>query len=277
MILETTRDMYYAFLDGIKKEYTGTVIPEVFNRIINEWGQYEWLRQNVSLVEGVELTQKQIDDLQVLITILDNEVPVITVPLPPLATIATNVFPIPDLPSGPTATPVGYFVNLASYPSGVMVGYPRYYRLLNVFFKIQYVDNVCGLTGISDWLDAKILRSDRESVIKNSPFRRPADDMLYYRIVNRHIQLITGTSSYGVAMKPTYLRWPRNIYFDQMNQDDLATADYTPGNGSINCELPPHIRKEITDTAVRIYLERVRDPRYQSYLMESKIRNQANI
>lgn len=277
MILETTRDMYYAFLDGIKKEFTGTVIPEVFNRIINEWGQYEWFRQNVSPVEGIELTQKQIDDLQVLVTILDNQVPVIIGPLPQINPIAVNVFPIPDLPSGPTASPVGYLVNLASYPAGVMAGYPRYYRLLNVFFKIHYVDNICGLTGDSDWLDAKIMRSDRESVIRNSPFRRPADDNLYYRLVNRHIQLFTGTSSYGVGMQLNYLRWPRNIFFDQLNQDDLATADYTPGNGSINCELPPHIRKEIIDTAVRIYLERVRDPRYQSYLMESKIRNQANL
>ncbi len=276
MILETTQAMYYAFLDGIKKEFTGTVVPEVFNRIINEWGQYEWLRQNVSQSEGIELSQKQIDDLQVLVAVLDNQVPVITGPLPAINPVSTDIFPLPDLASGPTASPVGYYVNLASYPSGVAVDYPRYYRLLNVFFKIRYVGNVCGLIGDSEWLSAKIMRSDRESVILDNPFRRPADDNLYYRIINRHIQLITGTSSYGIGMKPTYLRWPRNIFFDQTNQDDLANADYMPGNGSINCELPPHIRKEIVDTAVRIYLERVRDPRYQSYLMESKIRNQAN-
>ena len=279
MILETTRDMYYAFLDGIKKEYTGTVVPDVFNRIINEWGQYEWLRQNVSYVEGVELTQKQLDDLQVLVVVLDNQIPVITTPLAPIAPMAggQNVFQVPDLPSGPTLTPVGYFISIPSYPNGAIVNYPRYYRLLNVFFKIRYVNNVCGLTGESEWLDARIMRSDRESTIKNSPFRRPADDNLYYRMINRHIQLITGTQSYGVAMNLSYLRWPRNIYFDQTNQNDVATADYAPGNGSINCELPPHIRKEITDTAVRIYLERVRDPRYQSFLQEQMIRGQANV
>lgn len=276
MILETTRDMYYAFLDGIKKEYTGIVIPSVFNRIVNDWAQVEWMRQNVSHAEGVELTQKQIDDLQVLMVVCDGNVPIITTPLSPIAPIATNVFPIPDLPSGPTASPVGYMIDLQSYPAGVMQ-YPRLFRFLSVLFKINYVNNVCNLTGVSDWLEANIMRSDRESVIMNSVYRKPKDSRLYYRQINRQVQLITGTQSYGVAMNLKYIRWPRNIFFDELNQDDVDTADYTPGNGSINCELPIEIRKEIVDIAVRTYLERVRDPRYQSYLNEVMIRSQANV
>ena len=276
MILETTRDLYFAFLDGIKKEYTGIVIPAVFNRIINDWAQVEWMRQNVSHVEGVEITQKQIDDLQVLMVVCDGNIPILTSPLNPIAPIATNVFPVPDLPSGPTATPVGYTIGLQSYPAGVMQ-YPRMFRFLSVLFKINYVNNECNLTGVSDWLEANIMRSDRESVIMNSVYRKPKDSRLYYRQVNRQVQLITGTQSYGVAMNLKYIRWPRNIFFDEQNQDDVATADYTPGNGSINCELPSEIRKEIVDIAVRTYLERVRDPRYQSYLNDVMIRSQANV
>ena len=276
MILETTRDLYFAFLDGIKKEYTGIVIPAVFNRIINDWAQVEWMRQNVSHVEGVEITQKQIDDLQVLMVVCDGNIPILTSPLNPIAPIATNVFPVPDLPSGPTASPVGYTIGLQSYPAGVMQ-YPRLFRFLSVLFKINYVNNECDLTGISDWLEANIMRSDRESVIMNSVYRKPKDSRLYYRQVNRQVQLITGTQSYGVAMNLKYIRWPRSIFFDEQNQDDVATADYTPGNGSINCELPSEIRKEIVDIAVRTYLERVRDPRYQSYLNDVMIRSQANV
>ena len=276
MILETTRDLYFAFLDGIKKEYTGIVIPAVFNRIINDWAQVEWMRQNVSHVEGVEITQKQIDDLQVLMVVCDGNIPILTSPLNPIAPIATNVFPVPDLPSGPTASPVGYTIGLQSYPAGVMQ-YPRLFRFLSVLFKINYVNNECDLTGVSDWLEANIMRSDRESVIMNSVYRKPKDSRLYYRQVNRQVQLITGTQSYGVAMNLKYIRWPRNIFFDEQNQDDVATADYTPGNGSINCELPSEIRKEIVDIAVRTYLERVRDPRYQSYLNDVMIRSQANV
>jgi hypothetical protein len=278
MILETTRDLYFAFLDGIKKEYTGTVVPAVFNRIWNDWAQTEWVRQNISLVEGVELTQKQIDDLSVLMVICNGIVPVLAGPLDPIAPMvgSQNIFELPDLPSGPTATPVGYFVDLPSYPAGISQ-YPRMIRFLSVAFKIQYIENECNLTGVSDWLDAKIMRSDKENHIMNSVYRKPKDSRLYYRRGNRNVQLITGTQSYGVAMQLQYIRWPRNIFFDATNQDDLATADYTPGNGSINCELPSEIRKEIVDIAVRLYLERVRDPRYQSYLNEVMMRNQANV
>lgn len=278
MILETTKDLYFAFLDGIKKEYTGTVVPAVFNRIWNEWAQIEWVRQNISFVEGVELTQKQIDDLSVLMVVCDGNIPVLTTPLDPIAPAmgSQNIFELPDLASGPTATPVGYFVTLPSYPSGNSE-YPRMIRFLSASFKIMYVNNECNLTGVSDWLDAKILRSDKENHIMRSVYRKPKDSRLYYRRGNRNVQLITGTSSYGVAMKLEYIRWPRNIFFDAINQDDLPTADYTSGNGSINCELPSEVRKEIVDIAVRLYLERVRDPRYQSYLNEVMIRNQANI
>ena len=121
------------------------------------------------------------------------------------------------------------------------------------------------------------MRSDNKIPILKSPYRKPKDSRLYYEVFNRVIHLITGTPSYGVAMNLEYLRWPVNIFFDELNQDDTPGADYTPGNGSINCELPPVIRKEIVDIAVRIYLERVRDPRYQTYLNESQMRDRSNI
>ena len=46
-MLSTAQSLYVAFLDGIKKSYTGTVIPAVFDRIWNQWAQVEWLKNNV--------------------------------------------------------------------------------------------------------------------------------------------------------------------------------------------------------------------------------------
>jgi hypothetical protein len=261
-MLDTTSDMYNSFLDGIKKSYTGTIIPAVWNRLINEWGQSEWLRRNVASEQGIELTQKQIDDLEVL-------------------RVATDAMDIYDgailYPIAPD-TGTNY---VFTYPKdtlsilnviGVLQNYPKYYRLLNVMFKINYVDNDCGLTGISDWLGARIMRSDQRSIFENSPYRRPADHRLYYELFHGKIRLITGTSSTGNSMRLEYLRVPRRIFFDELHPGDVANPNYTPGVGSVNCEFGENQRKEIVETCVRIFLERVQDQRYQTYLNEEIIR-----
>lgn len=261
MIL-TTVDLYNAFLDGIKKSYTGTIIPAVFNRIINDWGQDEWVKKNA--VEGIELNQKQIDDLSELRVVTDGAMYYNGAILYPIAPSVTNQFLVPEK--------VQDITNI----NGVVQTYPKYLRTLNTMFRIVYVDNECDLEGISDWLEAHIMRSDQRVKFLKSPYRKPKDSRLYYEKIQDRLRLITGTQSYGHSLRIEYLRYPRRIFFDVDHPEDAPNPNYTPGVGSVNCELQPHLRKEIIDVAVRIYLERVKDERYRTFLNEEGLRSKFN-
>jgi len=288
MILETTYQMYLSFLDGIKKYGTGVVDPKAFNRIINDWGQDEWIKNNIA--KGIELTQDLQDRLSVLKVItddvysyskrIDGASKVVIGSIPPNKDIQAFVSP-----TGVTGNPlpaVDYYFPY-SLKGSMEIGanyYPEYMTLLSVQFKIEYVDNECE-KGISDWLDANILRTDNKSVIKKNPFRKPKDNRLYYEIVNDSFILTTGTASKGHKMKLDYLRYPRRIFFSTDNGGDLymeqdGIPNYSLSNntpiGSVNCELPNSLRQEIVSTAVRVFIERIQDPRYKSFLNELNIR-----
>jgi len=291
MILETTYDLYMSFLDGIKKYGTGSVNPEAFNRIINDWGQDEWIRRTVR--KGPEIVQEIQDKLSMLRVITDGKYhysknidlsdKYVLKPIPSNSNITsmtnihgevvTNILPNDDK----------YF----PYPVGAPiivngVEYPPYLRLLDISFKIDYVDNICDLEGISDWLSANILYSDSKTILRSNPFRKPTDDRLYYELINENIVLTTDTPSKGVSIKLDYLKYPRKIFFNKENGGDpyleqTSIPDYTGGStgtpGSVNCELPNNIKQEIVDMAVKVFIERVRDPRYQSFINELNIKN----
>jgi hypothetical protein len=267
MYLGTTRELYDAFLDGIKKPYTGTVIPSVFNRLMNEWAQAEWVASNLSDEQGSELTQKQMDDLEVLRVVTDGELSswdatTIFLPIKPVS--GTNSFVYPKYNQLLLATDNAYHI------------YPKYRRFLNVRFKIEYVDNDCGLTGISEWLNADIMRSDQRVVFEDSEYRKPMDDNLYYEMINGVIRLITGTPSKAHSMRLEYYREPRAIFFDELHPVDVPNPNYTPGVGSVNCELDYVQKMEIVKIATRLYLERVQDPRYKSFFQEQMISSNSN-
>lgn len=264
MNLGTTRETYEAFLDGIKKPYTGTVIPAVFNRIWNEWAQEEWMTRNLSDEQGSELTQKQMEDLEILRVVTDGELSswqgAIWYPLAPVAT--TNSFVYPKYTQ---------VVNVVGPVAQQTM--PLYRRFLNVKFKINYVDNICDLTGVSDWLDALIMRTDKRSFNESSEYRKPADDNLYYEMLNGVIRLITGTSSTAHAMRLEYYRELRPLFYDALHPADAPNPGYTPGVGSVNCELGYEQKNEIVKIAVRLYLERVQDQRYKTFFQEQMMSN----
>ncbi len=291
MILETTHQMYMSFLDGIKKYGTGAVDPDAFNRIINDWGQDQWIKENMR--HGIELTQDLIDRLSVLRVItdgvysyskridLDSKYPLLPLPANDKVTSFQYLSAAPLLVAVPQSDkyfkyPLSHSLEISA---GTKVWYPPYLRLLSVAFKIEYVNNICGLTGISNWLDAKILRSDNKAVNYKNPFRKPKDDRLYYEIINEHFVLTTGTESKGDSMRLDYLRYPRRIYFNKVNNNnpDLEQTGEpvydTSVSGSVNCELPNDLRQEVVDIAVRTYVERVKDPRYQSFINELNIKH----
>jgi len=264
-MLTTTLDLYRAFLDGIKKVDTTTVTPEVFNRIVNDWGQDEWISKNAMLPE---LNQKQIDDLAVIRVATDG-VQLVS------AILMNNMRP--DTGSSYVFTlPLDESVNINNISNTGAPStqkYPKYLKLLNVMFKLTYgTTNECGLTGVSGWLKARVMRSDQRTVILDNPLRTPLDSRLYYEILNDKLRLITTTNSTGYAMRLEYFRYPRSIFFNKSNP---AVEGTNPATGCVNCEFGPQQRKEIVDIAIRTYLERVKDPRYQSFLNEEFIKSQS--
>lgn len=258
MILNVTQ-MYQAFLDGVKKESTAVINPVQFNRIINDWGQDEWIKENAL---AIEYNQKQIDDLDKIRCVTDGEFKWnnagTLVTLSSIAPESKNTFEIPKF------NQVGIACRLNDGTVATQ-DYPRYLREQNVSFKLQYGDNQeCGKTGVSNWLKASIMRSDQRAIILDNPFRSPKDNRLYYELLDGKIRLITSDNSTSIAyaLRLEYLRYPRVINFD-INNNHLLHVD---------CEFGPQQQKEIVDIAVRTYLERVRDPRYQSFLNEAAIK-----
>jgi hypothetical protein len=360
-MLDTAKNTYDTFLDGIKKSYTGTVTPMVFNRLINDWGIDEWLKANVSEEEGVDLTTKQRDDLQLLKVITDGVMvyngDVMYDMIPDVA--GNYVFTKPD---GITS-----IHNVSTPATTHNQVYPKYMRLSSIMFKLNYVNNTCGFTGVSEYMKAQIMKSSERAAIYDNYYLKPEDENLYYEFINNKIKLITGTASTPYSMQLEYLRYPKSFYFDPNRkikscltidtnglgvgtinftltttlaaysliaavavtlneskyviakaiydaiQNDAAlptsiknyttlsentvcigqygynvtsltlnttgtvpTTTITIGAtvSDVNIELPEQQRKEVVEQAVRIYLERVTDVRYKSYLTEEAIREQ---
>jgi len=278
MILETTYDLYRAFLSGINKAGSFSIGIDAFNELINNWGQDEWLDKNVI---KPEIDQTMIDRLSVLKVVTDGEFtysdkidgssPWVLEP------ILNNKELIP--PGSPES--YDYFQYPLNGEKEINnVKYPPYMRLLNVMFKVEYEDKGdCDEVGESDWMRSNVLRSDNEVVNEDNPFRKPTMSRLYHELIGDSIKLVHGAGIHGKYMKIKYFRYPRKIFLNELStnptDEQTGVPDYTGTgtNGSVNCELPGPIKREIIDLLVRIFLERVQDPRYQSYLNELNIKN----
>ena len=203
-MLDTATDTYRAFGDGIKKTYTSTVEPYVFNRLMNEWGMDEWLKSKVSDDDGVEVSQKLIDDLQKLIIITDGQ----------MVYNGDVMFPIaPDVANGYTFSKPDNLTLINNSLSTTQI-YPKYLRRLSTAFKLNYVNNICNLTGVSGWLKAQFMRSFERNEIEDNMYRTPKDDRLYWTMMNDKFNLVTGTASNGNSMRIEYLRYPTKFFFD---------------------------------------------------------------
>jgi len=239
-MLVTTLDMYKATVDGVNKTRTDILTPDKWNRLIN-LAQLDYCREHIV---NAEVNSKRIDDLRMLF-IGDA-----------IAASSAITYPLPD---GSVVT------NL----SGVVL--PLFMRLLSVSFKITYVNNVCGLTGESEWINnVKVLKTDKRTEIMKNPFRRPSDAKIYYNELGNYIRIVTGTASTAKYMYIEYFKYPKDIFYNNGLPD---TGD--PATGSVTCELPAEQKQEIVDMAVRIYVERSQDPRYRTLLNEEMITGQS--
>lgn len=234
-MLITAQNMFTYFLDEINKEKTGTVTPQEFNRLINN-SQEECIKNKYY---EAQLTQKRIDDLRVIECV--DELPNVGVNEP-----GGEVF---ELPYSATN-----FVTTPGNPNGDNHGYMF---LLNCGFKIQYVNDICNRTGISDPLGSKPMKADKKYAIMRDPYNKPTNDRLYHQLRGNTIKCFTGTESFGVVAVIEYYRYPVQI--------NVPTPT---SNIDVPCELPLHVREEIIDIAVRKKLGIYESPRYQQKVME---------
>ena len=239
-MLATAQDIYMAFLDAIRKQHTGVVKPSYFTRLWNIYAMIEWIAQNSCFKEGVELTQKQLDDLRMLRRIehIDPE------------SGLENTFLLPG------CSPVAD------------MAVPKYKRALRIKFKLDYdttADQEEGFTGESKYLKSFVMRSDEESIIEDSHYRKPSDSNLYYRFIKNYIVMITDPDigSDAKSMYLDYLVYPNEMYFA-----DTWTYDI---------DLPSEQLKEIIDVAARIYLKRIKDPLFQAELQGEVMRQPERI
>ena len=235
-MITTALDMYKYFLDGINKERTTTVTPEEFNRLVNVC-EVEWIKNKYS---EFQLTEKRIDDLRNL-EVRD------VIPNTGLQSPGDEVFILPYDP-----------VNNITTPGNPLGDNHGYMFMLNVAFKIQYVNNDCGLTGVSKWIKSRTMKANFELEIQDDPYNRPNDARLYHSIIGNSVGLYTDTDSWGAQARFDYLRYPRMINVP------------TPTNpADITSDLPLHTRMEILSVCIRKALGRIESPRYQQQILEN--------
>ena len=162
------------------------------------------------------------------------------------------------------ATPMPIIINV-DYKFLIPNGYPnpKYLRLLSLQFKVDYKDNAIFPDGYSEWLKAIIMRGDQRAEIYENAFRYPTDEKPYYRLLGEFVEFINETDSLPYKMKIEYLKYANDILYVAPNSSQVA----------IDSVFMPIQQKEIVDMAVRMYIEAIQSPRYQTQVVEEQIKD----
>lgn len=234
-MIRTVDDMYTRFLYGIDKEGTTTVYPEKFNELINE---SQGLIVN-EVADEVQVNRRRMDDLSPITRRYSNQI-VVT---PPAGDPVTTY---------PKALPLDYFRELNIQFSLEIAAVAPTIRVKTVNNKQVSVDYFWGIP----------MRADNKAIALKNPYRNVSalfeDGNVYYEVMNNRID----TVGYDyLEYKMDYLIVPPAIYFDPN------------GVSHIHCILSPRMQQIITDRAIRIFIERTENPRYQTALNEDRIKN----
>ena len=272
-------EQYKIFLDGIRRSETNQVLPEAWNRFINTI-ILKWVNMKQDMVER---TQTFTDDLSIITVKTDG------VPHPLILRIgAVNdryIFSIPGItyknPEGKLPTS---YVNENGDPVPpddeikgrkiVYHKYPEYFRLLNIY----------GVTSDKQRIEAKSLDTNREDELLSNTYTKPSGKLCYYSLEDgasynpggRIFKLRTDVSElYWIDI--AYLRYPEKIFFDESKPlDNPDNVKHIRGGGSVPCEFPESQTLEITDMAIRIFLEMRSDPRWKTFTNEQMINRSIN-
>lgn len=128
-----------------------------------------------------------------------------------------------------------------------------YYRLQSVQFLLDKE---------TEYSPVNRMRTDTLSVMKKNPFRKPSDTRLYYFQEGNYVLSYPLNTKVKKAIM-FYLTRPTPIIYDKEKSKD--------GN------LLQEQNKEVVDICVRIFLERVKEERYQTVLNEEAIKQHKSI
>jgi hypothetical protein len=137
---------------------------------------------------------------------------------------------------------------------------------VRVVFDINYIDSPCFGNKEGKKQVAKLIKLDRLSAISVSSYSKPKDNRLYYNYSNNNVRLFTGkysgeSNSIGIKMYLDYYKYPDTITFIK------------GGDNASQLQFKSLQLQEIAEQAAQEFLEKNRDPRYQSYLNEQIQRN----
>jgi len=129
---------------------------------------------------------------------------------------------------------------------------PGYYRLLSVGFVLKGGKMVAG----------RRLPFDVANRIEDNPYRAANDKRIYYHQQDDLIVNYPENSNVEKA-RVVYLTYPKPIQYDPT------------GTATSNGNLTKDQNKEVVDLAVRIFIERVKEERYQTQIMEERLKMQS--
>lgn len=125
-----------------------------------------------------------------------------------------------------------------------------YHRLQSVQFRVDS----------KEWESAKRLRFDSLSIMKKNPYRTASEERLYYFQDGDTIKTWPYPSNYNES-RVFYLARPKEIVFNPKATSQPIINDL----GIEQC-------RQIIDIAIRIEIERIKEERYQTQLIEENLR-----
>jgi len=256
-MLNTAEDIFKMFLDGIKKTSTKTVLPDKFVRIYNEWGMNDFLKTHGLLDRRVNQDPITRDKFRNLILMYFYR------------PMTLNLIEYPYIFEIPNNVKFGYPYQKSMKSSGFSLPdpeiMPKYLRFMSARFKLNYDSNanqICGLTGYSDWLTADEIMSMEDEKVFDMYYFSPSDDRRYFKVFDNYIEFFNGNQSKPLYILLEYVKYPNEMSYDENN----GAWEYT-------IDLTVEQIQSVVDSCVRLYLERVGSERYKSFFSEDRLRS----
>lgn len=162
-----------------------------------------------------------------------------TIGYDPIASSSLNNFDIPKVYTG-----IDDYILMSN-------GYPLYLHGLNVMFLV-------GTT----WRGAKVLRIDGKVFLEDNPYRRTSATRIYFEMAAGRIRYVGPLGSSSSSLRLEYFRYPKQVEFVNGNENEL--------------EFGPTLSQEISEFAIRHFLEQISSPRQKSFMQEQTIISHGN-
>ena len=252
----TVKRMYEYFLTEIRKDYTGTVTPFVWNVLMKDALQ-EW---KAKIAREIDLGIYGNAEQAGLSVATDG----INLSMIKLSPITLGDFRIENPMSCDGKNEVTLSVS-----SGSLV-IPSMFRRKSVFVGYSYAANETA-NGLKCTTPCYEATSHEEADIINNFYRRPSLLKSYYVMGSQWRFLVPDTVK-TLFVNLSYIKEPFEAYYDVQSPsdrgDDATGTPYTQGNGSVNMNISEEAKREVINTAVKNYLKNINDQRYQAYLQE---------